>query len=88
MVSLRILRTLVAVVDSGSFVAGARSCGYSTAQVSRQMNQLQRRLGAQLFEKNGRILRATPLGVRVAEQARELVAEADRFDRFVRSDIN
>lgn len=45
MASLRMLRTLVAVVDGGSFVAGARSCGYSTAQVSRQMNQLQRRLG-------------------------------------------
>lgn len=84
MVSLRTLRTLVAVVDGGSFVAGARSRGYSTAQVSRQMNQLQRRLGAQLFEKDGRVLRATPYGLQVTEQARGVLAEADRFDQFVR----
>jgi len=82
--AVAVLRTLLAVVEKGSFVAAARAVGYSTAQVSRQMNQLQDRVGAQLFVRDGRVLRATNKGILLAEQARAVVRAAEEFDECAR----
>lgn len=74
------LRSLIAVVDSGSVVEAARACGYSPAAVSRQLARLQARLGTRLLEAHGRGIRPTECGRVLAEEARRLIAEAGRFD--------
>jgi DNA-binding transcriptional LysR family regulator len=60
----RTLIALVAVADEGSFRAAARSLGYTQSAVSHQVASLERRLGAQLFDRPGgrRRVALTPLG--------------------------
>ena len=50
----------VAVVEAGSFTAAADRLSISNAQVSRQVSQLEQRLGIQLLHR-------TPRRVRIAE---------------------
>jgi DNA-binding transcriptional LysR family regulator len=84
MVDLGVLKTFIAVIDTGSVVAAARERGYSPAAVSRQMAWLQRRLDVRFFEPAGRSIRPTTDALEFALRARELVDEADRFERYSR----
>ncbi|MGW9346013.1 LysR family transcriptional regulator, partial [Streptomyces albidoflavus] len=58
--------------------------GYSTAAISRQIGELQRRLGFRLFEPAGRSIRPSDEALELAARARPLLAEADHFEAFVR----
>jgi DNA-binding transcriptional LysR family regulator len=82
MLDLRVLKTFLAVIDSGSVVAAAREQGYSPAAVSRQIAWLQRRLAVRFFEPEGRSIRPTADALEFASRARELVHEADRFEQY------
>ncbi|MFK4805056.1 LysR family transcriptional regulator [Microbacterium sp. ZW CA_36] len=82
---LRILRTLIAVVDSGSIIAASRVRGYSAAAVSRQMGGLQSRLGVQLFTPEGRSIALSTAAIELAARARDVVAAADAFESYSES---
>ncbi|WP_170285647.1 LysR family transcriptional regulator [Microbacterium rhizomatis] len=82
MVDLGVLKTFLAVIDSGSVVAAARERGYSPAAVSRQIGWLQRRMGVRFFEPDGRSIRPTSDALEFAVRARELVDEVNRFERY------
>jgi DNA-binding transcriptional LysR family regulator len=82
--NLNALRSFVAVIDTGSVAAAARTCGYSAAAVSRQLASLRDRYGVVLFRPSGRSITPTPKALELAVWARMLVAEADRFERYSR----
>lgn len=82
--SLRILRTLVAVVEFGSVVGAARFLGYSPAAISRQIAALQRQLGVRLFVPEGRGIRPTALAVQLVDRARQVVQQADDLEDYLR----
>ncbi len=82
MVDLSVLKSFIAVIDSGSVVGAARERGYSPAAVSRQIAWLQRRLGVRFFEPQGRSIRPTGDALEFALRARELVDEVERFERY------
>jgi DNA-binding transcriptional LysR family regulator len=82
------LRSLVLVVERGSIVAAARECGYTPGAISRQLGRLQRRLGVNLFEPDGRGIRPNERCVRLADDARRLIAEVHRFDDAALALIN
>ncbi|ENO86571.1 LysR family transcriptional regulator [Thauera linaloolentis] len=52
----------IRVVEGGSMAAAARTLGCTRAQISKQMAELERRLGARLFERSTRRLALTPAG--------------------------
>ena len=52
----------VAVVEAGSFTAAAERLQISTAQVSRQVNALEQRLGLQLLHRTTRKVSVTDIG--------------------------
>ncbi|MDN4465405.1 helix-turn-helix domain-containing protein [Microbacterium aurantiacum] len=84
-IELRVLATLIAVVECGSIAAAARRRGYSSGAVSRQMSWLQRRLGVRIFEPDGRSIRCTSTAVALATQAERVLAEFNEFEQIGRS---
>jgi DNA-binding transcriptional LysR family regulator len=84
-VDIRSLRYFLAVVDEGSFGAGARRASVSQPAISQAIAQLEEELSARLFDRGGRRVALTPDGEAFVESARRVVAEFDelpaRLDR-------
>lgn len=76
---LKHLRTFQAVVEQGSYQRAALILGYTQSTVTVQLQQLEEELGVPLFERVGRRMVLTQVGRQALEQARELLAAADRL---------
>ena len=68
------MRTLVQVVDTGSFVAAAEALDLSKAAVSRHVAELEARLGVRLLQRTTRRLSLTEEGEVFTQRCRELLA--------------
>lgn len=73
----RRLPYLVELARLGSMRAVADRLHTSTSQVSQQIATLAREAGAPLVEPDGRRVRLTPAGLRLAEHAQEILAAVD-----------
>jgi DNA-binding transcriptional LysR family regulator len=71
------LQVFIAILDAGSMASAARKLGRSPAAVTRILGQLETRAGARLFERSTRRLTPTETGLRLADQARRLLADYD-----------
>ncbi len=80
---LAALALFVAVVDTGSLGAGARSLGIHQPNASRTLSRLEARAGMTLLERSPRGTRPTAAGVLYAAHARELLEAADTFTRWL-----
>jgi len=72
-----LLKTFLAISDSGSFTRAAEEVNKTQSAVSMQMKRLEELLGRPLFARDGRASRFTPDGERLVEYARRLVALND-----------
>lgn len=63
----------VCVVEAGSFTAASKRLAISTAQVSRQVNSLEQRLGTQLLHRTTRKVTVTEQGKRYYQSCRQLL---------------
>ena len=86
---IRILRSMLAVIETGSVTAAARRLGRSQPAVTLQLQRLEDALGVPLFRQGGRGLAATVEGETVADYARsilrlhdELVARCPLYQRL------
>ncbi len=82
--SLRDLQYALAVDASKSFSRAADRCGVAQATLSGQIRRLEDRLGIELFERDGRNIRTTPVGVRILAEARQAVEAMARIDELAR----
>nr|WP_029249753.1 LysR family transcriptional regulator [Microbulbifer agarilyticus] len=73
------LRTLVTVVDSGGFSQAGELLSRTQPAISRQIKELEERLGRQLLLRSGRTLNVTESGLRVYEQAKQILALNDEL---------
>ncbi|MDD3361565.1 MAG: LysR family transcriptional regulator [Hespellia sp.] len=73
------LRTLIAIVDYGSYQKAAEALGYTQSTITIQMQQLEAELRIPLFQRIGRRMSLSQAGERVVEQARDLVDIADQI---------
>jgi DNA-binding transcriptional LysR family regulator len=71
------LHVFIAILDAGSMASAARKLGRSPAAVTRILGMLETRAGARLFERSTRRLTPTETGLRLADQARRLLADYD-----------
>lgn len=72
--SLRALRTLVAIAEHGSFAAAARAVNLSQSAVSTQMRGLEGELKVRLFDRSKRPPALNKAGQALVGKARELIA--------------
>ncbi|WP_225829157.1 LysR family transcriptional regulator [Streptomyces naphthomycinicus] len=80
-IDLRQLRSLVAVVDEGTFTDAAIALGVSQAAVSRAVASLEGALGTRLLRRTSREVTPTATGVRVVAQARRVLADVSALVR-------
>jgi DNA-binding transcriptional LysR family regulator len=74
---LTLLRTLLAAVEGGSFVAAARRVGRSESAVSLQLKRLEEQIGEPVFVRAGKQMTLTAAGAKLVEYARRLLALND-----------
>jgi len=71
--SISLLKTLVAVADSGSFSAAADKVFVSHAAVGQQMKRLEQSLQVTLFDRTSKVPRLNQLGMALVPKAREVI---------------
>ncbi|GMQ77114.1 MAG: LysR family transcriptional regulator [Gammaproteobacteria bacterium] len=81
--SIRRLRTLVAVAEEGTFAGAAQTVFVSQAAVSMQMKSLEQEVGASLFDRKKRPPALNPLGLALVSRAREILHAYDEMLRSV-----
>ena len=78
---VRQLRTLLAVVDAGTFTGAADVLGVTQASVSRTVAALERTLGARVLQRTTRETSLTPVGAQVVGHARRVLEEVAAIRR-------
>jgi DNA-binding transcriptional LysR family regulator len=76
---LRLYRAFVATADASSFGAAAAVLSVTQPALTKQIQQLERMVGAPLFERGRFGSRLTEAGRRLLDDARDLVDRADRL---------
>ena len=80
---LDLLRTLVAIADTGSFNRAARAVFRTPSAVSMQMKKLEEQVARPLFAKDGRSVILTPDGEALVGYGRRILKLADEaMQRF------
>ncbi len=80
--TIRRLRTLIAIAEEGSFARAAQTVFVSQAAVSMQMKSLEQEVGASLFDRTKRPSALNALGLALAPRAREILRA---YDALIRS---
>lgn len=79
----REMQAFAAVADQGSFVGAARALGSSKAAVSRQVADLEARLGVRLMQRTTRRLTLTAEGHLFLERCRDALAQIEEAENEV-----
>lgn len=77
--SIRLLKTLIAVADHKTFGAAADAVCITHAAVSQQMHRLETELGITLFDRSRRTPELSPMGRAVVARARQIVRDYDNL---------
>jgi DNA-binding transcriptional LysR family regulator len=80
---LRLLRHARALAEEGSFARAARTLHLTQPALSRSIQELERRTGIRLFDRNKGRVDLTALGEVFLAQARQLLGHAEALDRAV-----
>ncbi|UYV35645.1 LysR family transcriptional regulator [Rhodobacteraceae bacterium D3-12] len=89
MTTIRQLRFLVALADTQNFSRAAELCNVTQPTLSSGLKELEARLGVQVAERSKHSVLMTPLGVDLAERARDILAQVQDFeDRAARDAVN
>jgi DNA-binding transcriptional LysR family regulator len=76
-VTLRHLRSLVAVAETGSFTRAAQRLFVTQSTLTSTIQQLESSVGVRLFDRTTRKVAATPSAMRFCEQAERLLRDFD-----------
>lgn len=80
-IELRLLRCALALAEHQNFVRAAEACYVSQPSLSRNIQEIERRVGTKLFERAAGGVLPTDAGKIFLEQAREVVARSADLNR-------
>ena len=80
---LAALRAFTAVIESGGFAAAARRLGIATSSVTRQVDSLEAKLGARLFNRSTRTVTPTNAGHSYYVHAVRILSDLEEADRAI-----
>ena len=83
--TLKQLQYLVALHEHGHFGKAAEACLVTQSTLSAGLRELESLLGLTLVERTRRVVRFTPVGDRIAGQARRVLAEAEMLTDLARA---
>jgi LysR family transcriptional regulator, hydrogen peroxide-inducible genes activator len=83
--TLKQLQYLVALHTHGHFGRAAEACFVSQSTLSAGIKELETLIGITLVERTRRVVRFSPLGLRVAEKARRILRETEDLADMVRA---
>ncbi|HEY0445449.1 MAG TPA: LysR substrate-binding domain-containing protein [Allosphingosinicella sp.] len=83
--TLKQLQYLVALRDHGHFSRAAEACFVTQSTLSAGLRELESLLGITLVERTKRVVRFTPLGLRIAAKAQRLLREAEELADMARA---
>ncbi|HEY0626215.1 MAG TPA: hydrogen peroxide-inducible genes activator [Allosphingosinicella sp.] len=83
--TLKQLQYLVALKDHGHFGKAAESCFVTQSTLSAGLRELETLIGVTLVERTRRVVRFTPLGLRIAEKAQRILREAEELADMARA---
>lgn len=83
--TLKQLQYLVALKDQGHFGKAAESCFVTQSTLSAGLREIESLIGVTLVERTRRVVRFTPLGIRIAEKARRILREAEELADMARA---
>ncbi len=83
--TLKQLQYLVALETHGHFGRAAEACYVTQSTLSAGLKELESLIGVTLVERTRRVVRFTPLGIRVAQKARRILRETEDLADMVRA---
>jgi LysR family transcriptional regulator, hydrogen peroxide-inducible genes activator len=83
--TLKQLQYLVALKTHGHFGRAAEACFVTQSTLSAGIKELESLIGVTLVERTRRVVRFTPLGVRIAEKAQRILRETEDLADMVRA---
>ena len=83
--TLKQLQYLVALRNHGHFGRAADACFVTQSTLSAGIKELETLIGVTLVERTRRVVRFTPLGIRVAEKAQRILRDTEDLTDMVRA---
>ena len=83
--TLKQLQYLVALKEHGHFGRAAEASFVTQSTLSAGLRELESLIGVTLVERTRRVVRFTPLGLRIAEKARRILREAEELADLARA---
>jgi LysR family hydrogen peroxide-inducible transcriptional activator len=86
MTTLRQMRFLVALADTGNFSRAAELCHVTQSTLSTGLKEMEARLGVQVAERSTHSVLMTPVGRDLAERARDVLVRVGDFEARAKSE--
>ncbi len=81
--TLQQLQYLLALDNHRQFVQAADECGVAQPTLSAMISKLEKELDVQIFDRSKKPLEPTPLGLKIIQQARNILRESNKISELI-----